>query len=60
MVKESERVKLVILVILTSIITSMVTTKIIAIKYMNIIDGYAKSRMDEIKELVSNATSHKW
>ena len=51
--------ELVILVILTSFITSMVTTKIIAIKYMNIIDGYAKSRMDEIKELVSNATSHK-
>ena len=51
--------KLVILVILTSIITTMVTTKIISIKYMNIIDGYAKSRMDEIKELVSNATSHK-
>lgn len=48
-----------LLMVLVSMLTSHITTKIIAIKYMDIIDGYAKSRMDEIKELVSNATSHK-
>ena len=49
----------IILNIFVSAITALVTTRKVAIKYMDVIDGYARKRMDEIKELVSNATRNK-
>ncbi len=47
------------LVVSVSIITALVTTRIIAIKYMNVIDGYAKDLLNEIEKSVSDATGNK-
>lgn len=49
----------IMLVVLVSVVTSLITTKIVAIKYMNVIDDYAKNIMDEMRKSVRNATRNK-
>lgn len=56
--EEVSRVELAIVIAIV-VLTSWMTTKIITAKYFEVIDGYVKELLNDVLDVVGDATRHK-